>query len=327
MEIDKSNMRQIILESPEQLKTGLELAKNIELKGNFDDIIICGMGGSVLPADILRITLQPNLPVFVWRNYDLPIKFGKNPLIICISYSGNTEETLSALESAIAKKLTIVGISSGGKLQDICAEHNIPFVKIPAGIQPRCATGYIFSVLANILTNAGAIKNWASEINEIADTLTKHNTEFEVEGKKLAQKIGAKIPVIYASSTGFESVARIWKIKFNENSKTPSFYNVFPELNHNEMVGYTQGGKSFFVILMDLALHPRVSKRMQLTAELLIKKGVETEFVSIKEGSFIYKIFAYLLLGDWVSYYTALENNVDPTPVEMVEEFKGLMAK
>ena len=143
--------------------------------------------------------------------------------------------------------------------------------------------------------------------------------------EEVAKKLVNKVPLVYASNK-FKCLARIWKIKFNENSKIPAFYNYFPELNHNEMVGFTQINKKnnafHVIILRDKNDHLRSLKRMKFFANLMKTKGIEVDFIEIKNGDLLFKIFSTLLLGDWVSYYLALEYKVDPTPVKIVEEFK-----
>lgn len=331
MNIDKSNMKEVIAKSSEQLIKGLDLAKDFKAEGVFKNVIVCGIGGSALPVNVLNAIIKSPVPVNVHRDYGLPNEASKDSLIICISYSGNTEETISALEEATQKNLKTVCIATGGKVEEICNRTNTPLVKIPAGIQPRSATGYIFSALAKILSNSGITKDISSEIIETAEKLNEINLSLEKEGKNLAKKLVKKIPIIYASNN-FKALARIWKIKFNENSKIPAFHNYFPELNHNEMVGYTNlkklGAKNLFVIMLqDSTDHPRIIKRMKLTSNLIKKSGAKAEILSIRDGSPTFKIFSSLLLGDWTSYYLALNYKIDPTPVVMVEEFKKLMAK
>ena len=216
-------------------------------------------------------------------------------------------------------------------MEVLAKKHNLPLVKIPVGIQPRCATGYFFSALLTILAKADLAKDFSQDIQETSKKLQDLKDSLEKEGKTLAKKLAKKIPIVYAS--GFMktlSIARIWKIKFNENSKIPAFYNYFPELNHNEMVGYAGLKKLDIknlhtIILQDSSDHPRNVKRMALTANLIKKSGAKVEIINIKEGSPLFKIFSSLLLGDWVSYYLALQYKVDPTPVAMVEEFKKMM--
>ncbi len=288
--LDKENMRQVIIDSAGQLQKGLALAKDIIVEGNFGNVVICGMGGSTLPADLLVSLNKAKIPFYIHKDYNLPKVANENSLVICISYSGNTEETVSSLQEAIEKKFTVIGISTGGQIETLCTKHQIPMVKIPSGIQPRSAIGYIFSALAKVLSNAKMIEDMSGQLLQASEKLDKVWALLEVDGKNLAKKLVKKVPVIYSSNT-LKELARIWKIKFNENSKIPAFYNFFPELNHNEMVGYTNlkkmGAKNFYtLILQDNADHPRIIKRMHLTQDLI---------------------------------------KIDPTPVAMVEEFKKMM--
>jgi len=329
--LDPSNMHQVIADSAHQLTFGLALAEKIHLPETYTNLVICGMGGSVLPAEILAALHKTKVPVTIHRDYNLAPAADRQSLVICISYSGNTEETLSALQEAIEQKLTIVGISSGGQLEKICQEQHLPFVKIPSGIQPREATGYLFAALAAILANANLIDDLSADIAAVSQQLYAANGAIEQEGKKLAKKIASKIPVIYSSSP-LAAVAQLWKIKFNENSKIPAFWNYFPELNHNEMVGYTGFGdvlaKYFCVIMLkDSEDHPRNIKRMDLTANIIKDDHIQVETVLFQEGPLLYKIFSSLLLASWTSYYAAIEQGIDPAPVAIVEQFKGLMQK
>lgn len=321
--IDRSNMRQMILDFPKQFRVGLEAAKNVKVPGKFDAVLICGMGGSALPGDILAMWLQAykiGLPLCIHRNYGLPYQVDERHLIICISYSGNTEETLSSFEEAWRKKIPLVAISSGGRLAELCQKHKIPFAKIPTGSQPRMALGFQFAALMKILVNCGIIKNGLENISSLEKDLKPQ--KIKDQGKKLSKKIKGKIPVIYASDR-LKSLARIWKIKFNENSKIPAFYNYFPELNHNEITGFENHQEQFsIVILRDRADYPRILRRMELTAQILRKKGLRIDIVDLKGKDILYKIFSNILLADWASYYLALEYGVDPTPVKIIEEFK-----
>ena len=329
--IDKFNLRQVILQSPDQLTAGLKLANYTKVKGDFSNIIICGMGGSALPAHILANLDKTKVPIFIHKDYGLSHKADENSLVICISYSGNTEETISGLKDALRKGVKIVGMASGGEIEALCTKNSIPFVKIPSGIQPRYATGYIFSSMVKVLENCELLQKTSMEFGALAEKLKAVNLSQEKEGISLAKKLFKKIPVVYSSSN-LKDVARIWKIKFNENAKIPAFYNYFPELNHNEMVGYAGlkkiGTKNFFaIILQDQKDHPRIKERMELTAKLIKKNGANAQIVKVKEGSDLFKIFSALLLGDWVSYHLALLQKIDPTQVQIVEDFKRLLKK
>lgn len=331
---DPSNLRQVILDSADQFKEGLKLARNIKIKGNFKSIMISGMGGSALPGNVLRIYLNDlfkksdsykKLAVYQNRFYSLPPEAYDNCLNFICSYSGNTEETISSFREALENNLPCVGISSGGELERICKKSNVPHIKLPAGIQPRMATGYFFSTIFQALINAELIEDGAGDLIKLSKSLNKKTEELENRGKELAKKLTGKTIIVY-SSTKFKSLAMIWKIKFNENSKVPAFYNFFPELNHNEMVGFTNPQSKFFILMLrDSGDHPQNLKRFENTARLLRKNGIEIETINIEDNNIFYKIFSTLCLGDWISYYLALEYGQDPTPVEMVEEFKDLL--
>lgn len=316
-------MRQVIIDSPKQLAEGLSIAAHITTSGKqYTNVVICGMGGSALPADVLLTIITPHVPVYIHRDYDLPPAIGKQSLVICISYSGNTEETLSAMQQALNLGCDVVGMTSGGAIETMCQDKNLPLVKIPSGIQPRMATGYMFAALTLILAKQQIIDDISKEITDSQTYLEQTIVSLEASGKVLAQKLKDKIPVIYGSAT-LKAAAHIFKIKFNENSKTPAFDNYFPELNHNEMVGYTNTkDKSLsIIILRDNSDHPRNQKRMALFAKQMTGI-VPVEIIDLGGDSMTEKVFWTLALGDWTSYYLALANSIDPTPVAMVEEFK-----
>lgn len=315
-------MRETILDFPKQFKQSIEKAKDIRIEGRLENIIICGMGGSALPADLfLLIYLNDlKLPFYIHRSYNLPPQATKESLIICISFSGNTEETISAFKEAQERKLKVAAITTGGELGQLARKYNAPLVSLPSvKIQPRWATGYLFGSLTKVLSNSGVIKDNSEEILKIAENLKPLG--LEVQGKSLAKKLVGKIPLIYASNK-FKSLARIWKIKFNENSKIMAFWNYFPELNHNEIVGYSNLENFYMIVLRDSDGHPKILKAMELTVSLLKKKGIEVDFVEVEGKSILEKVFNNLILSDWVSYYLAKEYKIDPAPVEIVEEFK-----
>lgn len=339
--LDKFNLRKVILNEYLQIEEGLKLGQEIKIDGDFKSVMISGMGGSSLPADVLKILIADNLQsneenvskkyfqIYQNRNYKLPIEAYNNSLNIICSYSGNTEETISSFREALKNNLVCIGVSNGGEIEKICKENDIPHIKIPypfKNFQPRMATGYFVFAIYKILENLGVVNNNEDNFIKDANKLRERIVAMEESGKKLAEKLVKKIPIIY-SSENFKSLAMIWKIKFNENSKTPAFWNYFPEVNHNEMVGFTNiQSDFFFIILRDKDSHPQILKRFETMSTLINEKGMETEIVDIEGESVLEKIFATLYFGDWVSYYLALEYKIDPTPVEMVEKFKKLIA-
>lgn len=336
--LDTSNLRQMILDGPDQLRVGFEIAKGIRVSGNFRSIEISGMGGSALPGNLFRVYLSdlarrqsetaPRLSIFQNRFYTLPHEAYEQCLNFFCSYSGNTEETIASFREAIAAKLPSIAISSGGIIETIAQEHGIPHIKLPQptpAFQPRMGTGYFFGALFQVLVNQGLVPDTTGELLEEAARVQRALGSIEERGKALAEKIAGRTPVIYAS-TRYKSVAMIWKIKLNENAKTPAFWNFFPELNHNEMVGWTlPQGKFSVIFLRDPDDHPANQKRFDVTAALMREKGVEVELLDM-EGETVYtRMFQSIALGDFTSYYLALAYGQDPTPVDMVEQLKGLL--
>lgn len=326
----KSPLYQIILNFPSQFEKALEFSKNVKTKGKFDKLIVCGMGGSALPADIIRTYLESkgiSLPIVVSRNYGLPAGTDENSLIFISSYSGNTEESLSCYQEAKSKNLKIVGFAKGGKLEELSRKDNVPFVKYPddgVTFQPRFAIGYAVCSMLCVLINSKVVPDFTQEIKNLVANLNP--ALFEDQGRELAKKSKGSVLLFYASAKYGESAARICKIKINENSKTQAFWNVFPELNHNEMVGFTKlAGKFHIIILKDPADHPRILKRMQITRQILEEKGILVSEIEMQGNNILEKIFNTLITGAWMSYYLALEYNIDPIPVAMVEEFKKKM--
>lgn len=336
--LDKSNLRQMILESPSQFATGFDLAAGVSVPGTFRSIMISGMGGSALPGNLFRMYLhdlfrterpqeQP-LSVYQNRSYSLPPESYHECLNFICSYSGNTEETVASFEEALKKNLPCIALSAGGKIEEMAKANGVPHVKLPIpyeNFQPRVGTGYFFGAMLQILVNQGLVPDMTGELAKEAEVLKERMGALEEQGKALAKKMIGKTPIIY-STAKYKSVAMVWKIKLNENAKTPAFWNFFPELNHNEMVGWTLPQGQFFVLMLrDKEAQAQIQKRFDITAELLRKQGITVEILDMEGGSVYSKVFTSIALGDLASYYLALEYGQDPTPVAMVEELKKLL--
>jgi glucose/mannose-6-phosphate isomerase len=326
--LDRGKLREVILSFPQQFSQGFALAKDLEVATIFSAVTASGMGGSSLPIDIIQSYLDEKREVFLKpitiaqnRTYKLPKEAYLNALNLFISYSGNTEETISALEEAIEKKLPAIGLATGGKLIEICQKNNLPYIIIPTGLQPRYATGYFFGAILSILTKAGFIKDIEKEILEEAKKLEKLPLALEAEGQTIGESLKGLTPIVYASDR-FRALAMIWKIKLNENAKTPAFWNYFPELNHNEMVGFSLPQAKFHVLMLKDESQTQIKKRMAITAELFKEKGIATTFIKNERESFFQSLFGGLILGDWISFYLSLAYGQDPTPVKMVEDLK-----
>jgi glucose/mannose-6-phosphate isomerase len=338
--LDTQDMESVIRGFPRQFRAGIQAAdealqaakdKGTLPPGPFGGVLLAGMGGSWMPGALARDAKLARVPILIHRNYDLPDPIHlQDPLVIASTFSGNTEETLSAYEGARDRPLPVVGVTCGGKLGDLCRDDGKLWVPIPAdppNMQPRCATGYTVGILTRLLeeldlAQAGAVAAlWGLE-----DSLQAFVEPARKEAKRLLPNLLQATPVIYSSPT-YATVARIFKIKINENSKTAAFWNVFPELNHNEMVGWTKPQGPFRVIyLRDPEDDARVLKRMDLSKELFSEHGLSVVEVPIEGESLLEKMFRTLQIADWASYELALELGEDPSPVEMIETFKGRMA-
>ena len=315
-------MYQAILSSSDQFLEGLKIAKQVVLpKGPFNSIIMTGMGGSSLVADLVNDILgHPCLSIV--RDYGLPSWVGKKDLVICASYSGNTEETLFSFEETIKKNIPLIVLAHGGKLKEKAKEKNIPFIQIPESLQPRLATGYFFSSLIYILSTVREIK-WDVQqtLGDLSLFLKQRLKAQEEIGKQLAKEIKSFVPLIYAPTDLF-GVARIWKIKMNENAKVQSFFNTFPEVNHNEMVGFTQTlMQTAIIYLKKKSMHPQIFKRMQVM-EGLLKYKMPFFHVGARGSNLLQESFDLLSIADFTTYFLAQNYGIDPVPVHLVEEFK-----
>lgn len=293
------------------------------------EYIVCGMGGSHLAADLIQ-TWDPTLPVTIHNDYGLDAfsqEKLKNSLVILSSYSGNTEEVVDCYAKAKELGLAMAVITVGGKLMEFAKEDSIPYIQMPdTGIQPRSALGYNFRSLLKLMGLEEALKNTDRLVN------TLDTSAYEQKGKELADKLKDKVPVVYSSKRNF-SLAYNWKIKLNETGKIPAFYNVFPELNHNEMNGLDVvdsvrhlSEKLCFVFLRDEEDNPRNQKRMDVCAKLYKERGLSVEEITIEGKDKFEKIFNTLLFGDWLAVYIAESYGLESEQVPMVEEFKKLIA-
>ncbi len=305
-----------------------EIVNKENLK-SFKHILLLGMGGSHLAADVAK-NISPELDITIFEDYGLPKvsdEFLKDSLVIASSYSGNTEEVVAGLTEALEKKLNCVVISVGGKLLETAKEKKLPYIQIPdTKIQPRSALGFSVVALAHLLKDEKLL----SEIENLKGNIESSN--LEKQGKELAEHIKGNVPIIYTSRKNF-GVAYNWKIKFNETGKIPAFYNVFPELNHNEMTGFdvtvhsAELSKNFIVIFIhDNDDHSQIKKRMDTTERLYEDRGIKTISLSLSGSTFAEKIFNSLILADWTAFYTAAVYGAESNEVPMVEEFKKLIS-
>ncbi|MFQ5675425.1 MAG: bifunctional phosphoglucose/phosphomannose isomerase [bacterium] len=338
---DQQGMLGRILNFPDQLKEALATAQSTIFsleKTRVQNICVAGMGGSAIGGDIVRSCYGGVLrvPLVVNRDYRLPNFIDKNSLVIVCSYSGNTEETLSALEDAQRRGAQIVCISSGGAISERAASKEYPVFSVPPGYPPRSALGYLLVPILVILHSCGLLAtNPESDVLEASRVVEKYARELhpDVENnfaKRIARRLKDKVPLIYGAVAGFEPVAMRWKGQLCENSKVLAFCNVFPELNHNEVMGWgplEEINQRFQVVFLhDRDDHDQVKKRMQITKEIIEKYSEEIIEVESRGESLLARIFSLVYLGDMVSLYLAIVNQVDPTSIENIDTLKKKLA-
>jgi len=337
-EIDSQKMLQLLMDFPLQCQMALETANQAEIfhQRSFNKIIFIGMGGSAIAGDLLKSYLynELNIPVMVFREYHLPEFVDKNTLVFASSYSGNTEETLSCYMEAKKKGASIIGISSGGKLQEEIVKDGNIFIPIPSGFPPRCALGYLSLIPLRILERIGMVKSKSGEcsemisvLNELKDKhLNPHIAKHENPAKYLAFNICNKIPLLYSSSLYFDVVIARFRAQINENAKSLAISNLLPEMNHNEIEGFANIKKFakhlVAIFLLDMDMHPRVKKRIEITSQIIRDTGVDVFEVSSQGRGLLSRIFSLIYTVDFVSFYLAVLYDTDPTPVKKIAFLK-----
>jgi glucose/mannose-6-phosphate isomerase len=294
---------------------------------NVRNVVVTGVGGSAIGGELLGdlISKDGSPMVTVCRDYHLPPYIGQDSLVIASSYSGNTEETIAAFHDAIQRGAKVVALTTGGQLLKLAHEEGVPVFQIDYVGEPRTALGYSFLVPLAILQNLGLIDNMDESVLEAAEVLfsLSHRLKPEVPtqdnpAKELAISLHGKLIVIYGGGM-LSGVARRWKSQFNENAKTWAFAELLPEAGHNAIAGLQWpkpvGKKACVVLLNTLSLHSRIKLMYQVISELLGKAGVESHMVDGVGKSTLAQMLSAVLFGDYASYYMALLNGEDPSPV------------
>jgi len=299
-----------------------------------ENIVVSGMGGSALAALVIKAWLKDemHIPFEVSRSYNLPGYVGKNTLVIASSYSGNTEETVSALHQAQERGAQVAIVASGGVLINEAIDKGIANVSMPKGIQPRMALIYNLRGIIALLVTFGILEdNKLQEIARLAPWLADesrrwgpHISTSRNYAKQLAEKAVGKTPVFYGGALT-SPVAYKWKISLNETSKNVAFWNEYSEFNHNEFMGWVSHPveKPFAVFdLISNLEHPQILKRFKLSDQLLSGLRPKATEIHLKGETSLAQILWGCILADHVSFYVAMLNNVDPTPVELIEKLK-----
>jgi glucose/mannose-6-phosphate isomerase len=341
-QFDKLGMLDHLHGFPEQCQKAWENVQKFKLPHEYtgiSNVVIVGMGGSAIGGDIARrlAMAESKLPVWVHRDYGLPAFVDASTLIIASSYSGNTEETISAFIKSLGTGAKKLAITSGGKLQELAQKEGIPVFVIDYQAPPRAAFPHSFIPLVGIFQKLGLLADKSADLQEAMDVLKRLSGDL-VEtkpttsnpAKQLADKLRGHIAVTYGAEM-LSEVARRWKGEFNENSKAWAFFENFPELNHNAIVGYEFPAEAreriLVFMLRSSTIHSRNLLRYEVTAKLLAKAGIAYEFVEARGKSALAQVLSLVHLGDYASFYLSMLNEVDPTSTDAINLVKQHLAQ
>lgn len=300
-----------------------------------NNVIISGLGGSAIAGDLIKNFLKDELkiPVLVNRNYNLPKFADETTLVICSSYSGNTEETLSVCNDALRRNCKIICISTGGELEKLAALNNLPIISLKKGFQPRFALGLSFTTLLILFSKLNLILNQEEVVEQIISLWNKRASEFSSEGNyalEIANNLIGFIPIIYSVSDFNNSVGMRFKAQLNENSKLHAFHNEFPEMNHNEIIGWESHKQKNLhtkvIYLLDDEMHPQIKKRFEIITEMI--KHCDVEIITLKssEENFKMRLMDLIYLTDWISYYLAVLRKFDPSEIDFINTLKNKLS-
>jgi glucose/mannose-6-phosphate isomerase len=341
-QFDKSGMLDHLHRFPEQCQKAWDKVLKFDLPREYtkiSNVVIVGMGGSAIGGDIARrlALAESKVPVWVHRDYGLPAFVDESTLVIASSYSGNTEETLSAFTKSLETRSKKLVITSDGKLKQLAESKGIPAFVIDYQAPPRAAFPQNFIPLVGIFQKLGLLGDKSADLQEAVDILKKLSRDFMENkplasnpAKQLAAKLWGHVAVIYGAEM-LSEVAQRWKGEFNENSKVWAFFESFPELNHNAVMGYEfpleAKEKIFVLMLRSSSLRPRSLLRYEATAKLLAQAGIAYEFAEARGKSALAQAMSLILLGDYASFYLAILNEVDPTSTNAINFVKQYLAQ
>jgi glucose/mannose-6-phosphate isomerase len=339
---DQYDMFSLLRNFPEQIEDAVRIGKQSKVpfkKTSITSLVLTGLGGSAIGGDLLRSYVQDELkiPFIVNRNYSLPEFVDKNSLVFVSSYSGNTEETISAHTEARKRKAKVICITSNGETAKMAQKFKQPLITIPRGFPPRTALGYSFFPLLEVLSKLGLVRKKNKEIHETINLLKKKSALYSaVNGKNpavdLAKQLYTKCPVVYSAADKFDIVNLRWRGQIAENAKSLAFGHVVPEMNHNELVGWKvlrrMMEEDFAVVLLrDDYDHERIKVRLDITKSIVEEYASRVIEVKSEGKSLLARMFSLIYLGDWMSYYLAILNGIDPTPVRVIDYLKGELSK
>lgn len=333
---DRSDMRALLAGFPQQAADAVRIGREaalVPLKTRPTAVVVSGLGGSAIGGDLLRSYLADvlDVPFLVNRHYTLPRFTGPSTLVVASSYSGGTEETLASYQEAMKRKAQVICFTSGGELAALARKNRQTLVTLPKGYPPRAALGYSFFPMLTVLARYRLIPSQDAAVRETIALLRKLSVRYRLTGQKnraleLARQLYNKVPVIYSSADRFDAVNLRWRGQIAENAKTLAFGHVFPEMNHNELVGWKVLRRMMeemaVVYLRDREDHPRVKLRMEIARDIIGEYAARVIDVQSEGKSRLARTFSLVHLGDWTSFYLAMLYGVDPTPVNVIDYLK-----
>ena len=339
--VDLAGMAQHLLRAPAMAKTAYEDGRRIvepQPPADLAHLVVAGMGGSAIGGDLLGDLAAGNcpVPIVTHRGFSLPAFVGPSSVVVAVSYSGETAETLSAFAEASSRGALRWVVASGGTLAERAAASDVATVTVPGGLPPRAAVGSLFFSLVGLAEGLGLLGPQADAVEEAALGWEKLNDRYRSEADEdanpaltLAHRLVQGIPTIYGAAGLTEGVARRWKCQFNENSKMAATNEALPELIHNEVASYeldpTHPGPARLVVLLeDDDDGPEVARQRSHLAEWFLERGISVERAASEGHSRLARLISLVVLGDWVSYYAAVLRGVDPTPVASIDTLKAL---
>jgi glucose/mannose-6-phosphate isomerase len=339
--VDVSKMLDLVIHLPDQVEEAWRMMKTFKAPAvrRTAPVIICGMGGSAIGGMLLRDLIQYDAPVplYLESTYALPAFADKSTPVICVSYSGNTEEVLGCFQNALMRKCPTIVVTSGGTLADEADAAGVRVIRVPAGMPPRAALGVLFTPLLGLVSKWDIYPVTEEEIALAVRKSRKLAEKYSLEGDpvdsralQLAKRLYGKTPLIYGGDGLLRAAAYRWKCQFNENSKSMAFANIFPELAHNEIMGWEcperLRGDFFLIVLRDAEDHPRVQRGLEAVLRMVepLASGavlIESEGDKGRDGR-LARLLSCILLGDFTSVYLAVEYGKDPTPIEKIDRMK-----
>ena len=315
------------------LKDAINIANNTALTPctkEIRNVLICGLGGSGIGGTIVNDIVSPKakIPITATKDYSIPNFVNEHTLVIANSYSGNTEETLYALQKCQAKGAEIAVITSGGGLKNIAEEQNYNKLIIPSGQPPRAMFGYAFTELFYLLNHYGIIDDsFKSDFQKAIQLLDTEKSDIQNQAKDLAKKMHKQTPVIYVAN-GFEGVAVRFRQQINENSKMLCWHHVVPEMNHNELLGWRTNVNDLAVVYFrNKSDYERNQIRMDINKKVISKYTENITEIWSKGNSLIENSLYHIHLGDWASWYLSEMNNVDAIEIDVINFLKGELSK